>query len=116
MRDELLVRIPNTVINGSRSARVANNVNISIPGIDSEFAVITLDTHGIAASTKSACGTSNSEGSHVVRTISLDDARATTTIRFTFGETTTKNELIRAIEVLQKHVETVRLFKQTLPQ
>ena len=116
MRDELLVRIPDAVQNGSRSARVANNVNISIPGIDSEFAVITLDTHGIAASTKSACGTSNSEGSHVVRTISLDDARATSTIRFTFGETTTKNELIRAIEVLQKHVETVRLFKQTLPQ
>lgn len=116
MIDELLTRIPGAVLNGSPTDRVSNNVNISIPGIDTEFAVITLDAHGISASTKSACGASDSGGSSVVRTITGDDARATSTIRFTLGETTTKDELKKAITVLSTHIYSMRAFVETLPK
>lgn len=104
--------IPGVLINGSREARVANNVNISIPGIESEFAVITLDHHGINASTKSACGAAMGSGSAVVRTLTHDDARATSTIRFTLGEETTKSDIETAVQVLKEHVEKTIEFQR----
>jgi len=115
LRDEMFsllqIHIPNVQINGGIKFRVANNVNISIPLVDSEFAVITLDAHNIAASTKSACGESSSQGSHVVRAITNSEERAQTTIRFTLGESTQKKEIVRAVEVLKKHVEKMRPFE-----
>ncbi len=103
---------PGVVINGSREHRVANNVHISVPGIDSEFAVITLDRHGIAASTRSACGAHAASGSAVVRALTQDDARAAATIRFTLGEETTKKHIERAVEILSAHVRRMRAFAE----
>ncbi len=96
--------VPSVILNGSPTARVANNVNISISGLDTEYAVIWLDAKGIAASTRSACGAQGSTGSHVVREMIHDEARATSTLRFTLGEETTEKELITATEVLSDFV------------
>lgn len=101
-------RIPECVINGSRTHRVANNINISIPGYDSEYAVIWLDAHGIAASTKSACGVGKGNGSDVVRAMTRDEARALSTIRFTFGEETTVKDLEHAVSCLRTHIDRMR--------
>jgi cysteine desulfurase len=110
---ELLQKeISGVLVNGSREARVENNVNISIPGVESEFAVITLDHHGINASTKSACGAATGSGSAVVRTLTHDDARATSTIRFTLGEETTKSDIQSAVKMLKEHVEKTREFNE----
>jgi cysteine desulfurase len=111
---ELLREIPSAVVNGGREARVANNVNISISDIDSEFAVITLDAHGIAASTKSACGRADSQGSYVVGELTGDSNRARSTIRFTLGEETTKEEIKSAVNVLSAHVIATKAFHATL--
>ena len=111
VRDYALSKIktlPNVVINGSSEHRVPNNINISIPGIDGEYAVITLDAHGIAASTRSACGAGKGQGSHVVRTISGDEARALSTIRFTLGEGTKKKDIDEAVAVLKEHIKLMR--------
>lgn len=108
IRDEcirlLQYEIPGVVVNGSLQDRLPNNINISLPGVDTEFAVVVLDRHGIAASTKSACSGADSSGSEVVRTLSGNDALADSTIRFTLGEETTLRELRVAVMVLQKHV------------
>ena len=101
-------RIPECVVNGSSAYRVANNINISIPGYDSEYAVIWLDAHGIAASTKSACGVGKGSGSDVVRAMTKDEARALSTIRFTFGEETTIHDLERAVSCLRTHIDRMR--------
>ena len=104
----LLMKIPGTVVNGSRVHRVANNVNISIPGLDSEYAVIWLDASGIAASTRSACGAGESIGSYVVREMAKDEARATSTIRFTLGEETKESDFNRVVQALDKHRKLMR--------
>jgi len=96
------------VLNGSAQERVANNINISVVGVESEFAVITLDVAGIACSTKSACGSGKGAGSSVIRTISNDDARALSSLRFTLGETTTKSEIDQMISVLSAHKAKAR--------
>lgn len=104
----LAAKIPAAVINGAiGEARVANNINISIPGIDSEFAVVTLDVAGIAISTKSACSSAGGGASQVVETITGDTARASTTLRFSLGVDTTRNEIDQAITVLAQHIEKI---------
>jgi len=105
---EELLKIDRVVLNGSKEQRVANNINISIPGIDSEFAVVVLDEKGIACSTKSACSGAGGGGSSVVLAISHDDARASSSIRFSLGEETTHTEIKRAVFVLSGHVAKAR--------
>lgn len=100
--------VPGVVVNGSETHRVANNVNVSVPGIDGEFAVIVLDAHGIAASTRSACSGGTGSGSHVVRAISGDDARAASTLRFTLGEETTRADIRRCARIVAEHVRSMR--------
>lgn len=112
--EALTSAIPDCVVNGTQKERVANNVNISIPGLDTEFAVIVLDTHDIAASTRSACGTGEGSGSHVVRVITGDQERAQSTLRFTLGEETTKKELEHTVSVLKTHVDEMHAFHKTL--
>lgn len=100
----LLTTIPNVVVNGSREHRIANNVNISIPGLDTEYAVIWLDTKGIAVSTKSACGAKESTGSNVVRHMTGDELRALSTLRFTLGEETTRADIEKVVVVLKEFI------------
>lgn len=111
---QLLENIDGCVLNGSQEHRLANNVNVSIPGIDTEFAVVTLDVKGIAASTKSACSSADSSGSYVVREMTKDGDRANATIRFSLGEETTKKDIDTAAAVLAEHAAQARKFKKSL--
>jgi cysteine desulfurase len=103
--------ISNAIVNGSREARVANNVNISLPGFDTEYAVIWLDSRGIATSTKSACGAKESTGSNVVREMTKDTERALSTLRFTLGEETTESDLIQTVKILKEYLELMMQHK-----
>lgn len=104
---EIKQRLPQAVLNGPLGdRRVANNIHISIPSIDAEFAVITLDTHGIAASTKSACSSKGGGASAVVLAITGDEVRATSTLRFTLGPDATTADIDQLLDVLTKHLET----------
>lgn len=109
-----LLAIEGVVVNGSRTARVANNVHVSILGIESEFAVVTLSEQGIDCATKSACGGAKGDGSAVVRHIYNDPTRALSTVRFTLGEETTEQEIEYAVSVLKSHVEKTRAFLKKL--
>lgn len=114
MIDLLTKEIEGAVLNGSHEHRIANNINISIPGIDGEFAVVTLDTHGVAASTKSACSGAGGGGSVVIREMTGDEARAISTIRFTLGEETTKKDIELAVKVLKAHVHKMGAFGRVI--
>ncbi len=100
-----LQSIKSIVLNGSLTNRLPNNLNISIPGLDTEFAVVSLDTAGIAASTKSACSGAGGGYSHVVLKMTGDINRASSTIRFTLGPDTTRRELRETTKALKKHIE-----------
>jgi len=105
---DALLSIPGHIVNGSRTARIANNVNISIPGVDGEYAAVVLDTAGIAVSTKSACSGRRGSGSRVVYALGGDDARALSTLRVSLGEETTKRNIRRFVRVLERHVAKTR--------
>jgi cysteine desulfurase len=63
--------------------------------------VVYLDTQGIAVSTRSACGSGATRGSHVVRAMTGDDARAASTLRVTLGEETTESGIEACVEALK---------------
>ena len=96
-------------LNGSREHRVANNINVSIAGIDTEFAVVALSAAGILASTKSACSGAGSGLSAVVLAMTNDRNRASSTIRFTLSPETTKRDIRFVIKVLKEHLDNSKL-------
>lgn len=111
---QLLLQIDGVTLNGSYTQRLANNINISIKDIDSEFAVIVLDEHGIACSTKSACSGADGQGSSVVMALEGDEKKAHGSIRFSLGEETTARELQRTAAVLRQHIEKTRKIQKSL--
>jgi cysteine desulfurase len=94
--------LPSAVINGSLDKRLPNNVNISIPEIsDAEFAVLFLDKHGIACSTKSSC-LKGEEESYTVKSLGGEPWRAKKTLRFTLAPDASMRDVLKITEVLKK--------------
>jgi len=91
--DELFRTIPEISLNGSRDERVANNINISVPGVEGESVLLSLDEEGIFASTGSACASKNLTPSHVLLALGIDIEKAHGTIRFTLGKHTKKEDI-----------------------
>lgn len=109
----LLQEIPTAILNGAvctSDSRVANNINISIPGLDTEFATIVLDKHGFAVSTKSACSGAGGGASAVVLETTGDPARASSTLRITLGPDTTSEQLQSLTAVLKSHVTSMQNY------
>ncbi len=71
-------------------------LNVSIPKIDGEFFIMQLDAKGISCSTKSSCLRDENE-SYVLKSIGADSK---TSIRFSFGRSTTKRQINRVIKVI----------------
>ncbi|TSC69609.1 MAG: cysteine desulfurase [Parcubacteria group bacterium Gr01-1014_56] len=82
--EEIQKRIPDVMLNGAvGEERVANNINISIPGLNGDMAVVALNAEGIAVSTRSACDTDDEAPSHVLQAIGTKPERAKNSIRIT---------------------------------
>ncbi len=105
---EILTRIPDVIVHGAvGDNRVANNLNISVPGLDGEMAVLALDALGIAASTRSACDQSDEEPSHVLVALGIDKKIIKNAIRLTLLPSATHKEAKRIatklLEVTQRY-------------
>lgn len=83
---EILNKFENVKINGDLKQRLPGNVNVSFPGLDGEELLLKLDSYGICASAGSACSSGASEPSHVLMAIGLDRNYAGGSLRITFGD------------------------------
>lgn len=99
---ERLLQLKQVTINGSLKYRLPNNIHITCQGYDNETLVMQLDELGIMAATGSACHASSDEPSAVLRAIGLSDAQAQSSIRFSMGRTTTKNDIDTTVTALAK--------------
>lgn len=98
--------ISGTEINGSKHYRVANNIHVSIAGQDNEYLIISLDQLGIMAAAGSACSVAKQESSHVLKALGLSEKQARTSLRFSLGKETTKEQVdvvIDSLKILIKH-------------
>ena len=104
LRDRLWLglseRIPGIVLNGHPINRLPNNLNVSLPGLDAETLLLSLDRAGVSASSGSACTSGSIEPSHVLSAMGLPEPRLKSALRLTLGRGTTAEELDRAVETL----------------
>src|SRR3989344_6122994 len=107
---EITQLIPDVILNGplSGSTRVANNLNISVPGLDAEMAVVSLDALGISASTRSACTIGDDEPSHVIKALGVSKEMAGTAIRITLLPGATKSQARRIAAALKETADRYR--------
>jgi len=112
LRDRLinavLERIPGSSLNGPRRDRLPNNVNISIPGAESDMLVLNMDLEGIACSSGSACTAGAIEPSHVTRALGLSHAQLLSALRLSLGRSTTEAEVDTAVDALERIVKRIR--------
>ncbi|MEK7109428.1 MAG: cysteine desulfurase family protein [Patescibacteria group bacterium] len=99
---EIVRLVPDAVRNGPPSGEslVANNLNISVPGLEAEMAVISMDALGVAVSTRSACTIGSDEPSHVIKALGIPRELAGTAIRITLLPGATKGDARRIAEAL----------------
>lgn len=105
---EHLEKIPDSRLNGSRSARLCSNVNFSFLGIDGEALVMSLDMMGVCASTASACSSGKQTRSHVAAALGLSPDWLDGTIRLSLSSDNTEAEILAASEIIAQCVTRQR--------
>ncbi|MGB9979163.1 cysteine desulfurase NifS [Methanobacterium sp.] len=112
LRDKLIDGILNSIeqsyLDGHRTKRLPNNVNLRFTGIEGESLVLHLDSKGIAASTGSACSSKSLEPSHVLTALGLEHVDAHGSLRLTLGKENTEEEVDYVITAVKEVVETLR--------
>ncbi|MFA5954110.1 MAG: cysteine desulfurase family protein [Patescibacteria group bacterium] len=105
----ILAVIPGSTVNGHATLRLPNNVNVCLPGVDAEGLIVYLSEQGIYAGTGAACAGAKGEPSHVLEAIGLDKASIAGSVRFTFGESTTKEDIDLVLKALPEIIKFVRI-------
>ncbi len=112
MRDKIvefvLNNIDDTYLNGHRTQRLPNNVNLGIKFIEGESIVLDLDSVGIATSTGSACSSKSLDPSHVLLAIGLKPQEAHGSLRVTVGRFTTEEDIDYFLEKLPPIIDRLR--------
>ena len=84
---------PDARPNGSIEKSVPAILNVRFPGCSGESIVLMLDREGIECSTASACLSSDSEPSHVLKALGLSYLDALSSVRISMGYSTTREEI-----------------------
>ena len=110
LRDRLLAglreRLDGVTVNGSLTARLPHNLNVSFAGVEGESLLVGLDD--VAVSSGAACASANPEPSHVLRAIGVGDELARASLRLGLGRTTTRDEVDYAIDKVASLVDRLR--------
>ncbi len=105
---EIEKKIPDVKLNGHRTKRLAGNANMSFKGIHGGDLLLKLDEQGICVSTGSACSSGSTEPSHVLTSIGLGAEYLQGSLRVTFGNENTKEDVDYLIKNLEEIIKTWR--------
>jgi cysteine desulfurase len=106
LRDDFWTSIeklfPDAQQNGDAVHRLANTLNTSFIGVDSETMLMALDLEGVCASSGSACMVGSVRASHVLLAMGSLMESARSAIRFSLGRRTTAEEIANAADALER--------------
>ncbi|PJC86177.1 IscS subfamily cysteine desulfurase [Vibrio sp. HA2012] len=109
LRDRMLDGLKNleaVTINGDLEQRLPQNLNVSFAFVEGESLLMSLKD--LAVSSGSACTSASLEPSYVLRALGMDDELAHSSIRFSFGRSTTEEEVDYAVEQIHIAVKKLR--------
>lgn len=93
---------PKGYVNGLTLKTAPHILNYCFKGLDGQTLLIHLDLEGVAVSTGSACASGKIEPSHVLLSLGLNSVDAKSSIRFSLGKFTTKEEIDKTLKILSK--------------
>ena len=112
LRDRLvegiLENVPYCKLNGHPTQRLPGNANFSFEFIEGESLLLMLDMKGVAASSGSACTSGSLDPSHVLLSIGLPHEIAHGSLRLTFGDENTEEDVDYVLDVLPPIVNRLR--------
>ena len=100
--------IPDVVINSADVDRLPGISSVTFPGTLNETLLLLLDGEQISCSTGAACTAGVHRPSHVLEAMGLAEDSVMSTLRFSFGATTTQSDVDDVIAALPKVVERAR--------
>ena len=116
LRDQLwrsIVNVfPDAQQNGDPTHRLANTLNASFIGVDSETMLMALDLEGICASSGSACMVGSVRASHVLLAMGLPMERARSAIRLSLGKWTTAEEIAATGDALDRIAKRTKYARE----
>jgi cysteine desulfurase len=110
LRDELLqglLSIDATSLNGDIENLLPQTCNLAFEGIDSQVMISHLNKH-LAISSGSACTSASIEPSHVLRALGIGDELAGSSVRFSLGRFTTKEDITKSLDIIRDVVKRLR--------
>lgn len=120
LRDEfirgILDGIPESYLNGHRTKRLPNNVNIRFSYIEGESLILSLDMEGVACSSGSACTSKTLEPSHVLMAIGLKHEEAHGSLLFTLGRQNNEDDVKYVLDILPGIVRRLRTISPLTPK
>ncbi len=108
MIDRVLKEVPYSKLNGHRTKRLPNNLNIGFEFIEGESMLLALNDLGVCASSGSACTSGSLDPSHVLLAIGLPHEKAHGSLRLTISHETTMDDAKFVCDNLPKIVERLR--------
>jgi cysteine desulfurase len=100
-------------IQGEGAHRLPTTTNAAFTGVEGETLMMSLDLQGVAISTGSACSSGSLEPSHVLRAMHVPDDYLPGALRFSFGRSTTGDDLVYVLDILPDIVANARAFSST---
>jgi cysteine desulfurase NifS len=119
LRDKLAagirMLIPQAVLNGHADERLANTLNLTLPGLRGESLVVALDQHGISLSSGSACKSGSPEPTHVLIAMGRDEEAVHCAVRFSLSSETTEHDIDETVSALAQVLEEMETTVRFLP-
>ncbi|MCL2493118.1 MAG: cysteine desulfurase NifS [Clostridiales bacterium] len=106
--DQVAKEISDIRVNGSLEHRLPGNANVTFKYIEGEAILLLLDLAGVEVSTGSACSSASLSPSHVLEAIGVPVEEIHGSVRFSFGDFTTKEDLDYTVEALKETVAKLR--------
>ena len=92
-------------LNGHRTQRLPNTLNVTLPGFRGESIVLEMDKRGVRFSSGSACHSGSPEPSHALLAMALTPEQAHCALRFSLGYENTEDEIDHTIQLLEEIIE-----------
>ncbi|CAB4727857.1 MAG: aminotransferase class V-fold PLP-dependent enzyme [Actinobacteria bacterium] len=92
--------LPDAIVNGAGADRLPGIVNVTFPHTQSDTLLLLMDGAGVSCSTGSACSAGVHEASHVLLAMGHTEVTAQSSLRFSFGATSTTADCDFVLSVL----------------
>lgn len=111
LRDRFIdgaLKIERSRLNGDREKRLAGSANLCFEGIEGESLLLWLDHSRICASSGSACTSGSLDPSHVLLSIGLPHEIAHGSLRVSFSDENTTEDVDHILNVLPQIIDKLR--------